>query len=355
MKKILKLLLLCLLLCVCLGGILTDFVGVTPMNFQGEAVAIGFSKSNSLAGSVYLGGTPIGVISESKGVTVLQICDVITKNGSQRPAEKAGIKKGDFITKIDNFDINSPSDITSALEKSPESVKILAIRNNEPMEFVVYPADDIVTKSKKLGLQVKNEIAGVGTLTYVRADTKRFGGLGHQISDAESTNRDLYKTGKIFPCNIIGVVKGEEGKAGELRGTFRRSDKPQGTLDKNNFCGIFGVANKELYSERPMIALGKKDTVVPGKAYVYTTIDGNKPEKYEIEIVKASPQTVISDKSMVISITDKRLLEKTGGIVQGMSGSPIVQNGKLIGAITHVFINDPTKGYGIYIDWMLVN
>lgn len=339
MKQILKFILFLTILCVFVFGVSTGF----------------FANAETLSQSVYLGGVPIGVIAKSKGVTVLDITDVITSKGTIRPAEAGGIQKGDLIIKINNFDIISPEDIGKALETAEGSVTVTVLRMDETIELTVKPEFDIISKAKKLGLQVRNEIAGVGTLTYVRADNKRFGGLGHQICDSDARNKDIYSFGSVFKCDILGVIKGEQGKAGELRGSFKRSEEPVGKLDKNTFTGIFGSAESKMYEGRPMIAVGSRHSVVPGKAYIYTTVKGGKPEKYEIEIVKAVRQNACSDKSMVISIKDQRLLNETGGIVQGMSGSPIIQNGKLIGAVTHVFINDPTRGYGIYLDWMLSN
>jgi stage IV sporulation protein B len=310
--------------------------------------------AEAASGTVYLGGTPIGVIAKSDGMTVMEITDVITEKGAVRPSEAAGLRKGDMILRINSYKISGAEDISKALEKGGIAL-ILIRRNGENLTLSVMPVKDLMTNTYKLGLQVKNEIAGVGTLTYVRADNKRFGGLGHNIYDGEFKNKDAYKYGTTFECTIIGVVKGEPGKAGELRGSFNRGGNPTGKIDKNTFAGIFGPAEEILYDGRPLIGVGNRDAVNPGKAYIYTSLKGSVPEKFEIEIVKAAKQNVPEDRSLVIRITDDRLLNESGGIVQGMSGSPIIQNGKLIGAVTHVFINDPTRGYGIYIDWMIDN
>jgi len=305
--------------------------------------------------AVYLGGTPMGIAVKSKGVTVINISDVLTESGLKRPAEECGLLRGDLIIKMGAQDIKSAEDINKALAKNPQSVEMLVLRKGEPKVLTIIPATDVRTQSKKLGIQIKNEVAGVGTLTYVRGDNKRFGCLGHQIFDLESTNENIYNLGSVYNANIIGYVKGEQGKAGELRGAFGRRGDVYGSVDANNFAGIFGEAERALYDKRPMISVGSRHTVKPGKAHIYTTINGDAPKCYEIEIIKASRQDSPQDKGMVISIKDERLLSTTGGIVQGMSGSPIVQNGVLIGAVTHVFLNDPTKGYGIYVDWMLMN
>ncbi len=205
-----------------------------------------------------------------------------------------------------------------------------------------------MTGRKKIGLWLRDGISGIGTLTYVDPSNMRYGALGHPID--ESTE---YIGGAIYGANIYGYIKGEKGKAGELSGSYDPSDVI-GSIDKNNKFGIFGKYRGDIASKE-MIPLGSKSTVKPGKAHIYTTIDGCCSKRYEIEIIKCNVQNKADSKGMVIRITDKELLERTNGILQGMSGSPIIQNGKLIGAVTHVFINDPTKGFGMYIDFMLPN
>lgn len=310
------------------------------------------ANADSFQGSVFLGGTPIGVVVRGEGVIIEGFTCVVSTDGTVCPAKDAGLLPGDYIYRINNNVIKNPMDVSTAIEDlAGVSATVYYERNGDKMKAFVTPAYDIVHKVKKLGMNVKNEIAGVGTLTFVEVRSKRYGGLGHMIYDVKTSKRDIFTNGCLYPCSIVGVVRGEEGKPGELRGTFKR-DGSTGSLDTNNFSGIFGDAEDLLFDERPMIALGSKESVRTGKAYIYTTLSGNKPEKYEIEIVKTVKQNSPMDRSMVLHVTDERLLEKTGGIVQGMSGSPIIQNDKLIGAVTHVFINDPTRGYGIYIDWM---
>ena len=162
--------------------------------------------------------------------------------------------------------------------------------------------------------------------------------------------------GNIYKCNIVGYNKGTRGNPGELRGLFLKTGIVAGTLDKNTEFGVYGtVAKTYTNSLSKLMEVGFKDSVKTGPAKILCTIDGNEPKEYDIEIVKLSYQTKSDKKSMVIRVTDKKLIASTGGIVQGMSGSPIIQNGKLIGAVTHVFVSDPTKGFGLYIDWMIDN
>ena len=184
-------------------------------------------------------------------------------------------------------------------------------------------------------------------MTYM--DGNKFYALGHAIKDMNGEDI-VANGGNIYNANIVGFVRGQKGKAGELNGSFSTLGNSFGNITANNIYGLYGDLNNKSSGEK--IILGSKNDVQPGTAYIYTTIDGIVPQKYEIQIIKANNQNSPSEKSMVLRITDKRLLETTGGIVQGMSGSPIIQNGKLIGAVTHVFVSDPTKGYGIYVDWM---
>lgn len=310
---------------------------------------------------VYLGGSPLGVIAYSDGIVVTDYVEIITEGGVKCPAKESGLFIGDIIKFINNQKVMDAYDIKKIIDNdfrnnNPLSVQVL--RNDQIVKLDITPCKDLSLKEYKLGILAKNDIAGVGTLTYINPKNNRFGGLGHRIYDAKMPKMDIYKKGKVFPCSIVGVVKGQSGKAGELRGHFNKVDN-MGIIDKNNDYGIYGYikSNKDMKigKNATLIEVGNKNDVKMGKAYIYTSIEGDCPEKYEIEIIKNVSQDAAQQKGLVIRITDPRLLEKTGGIVQGMSGSPIVQNNKLIGAVTHVFINDSTKGYGVYIDWMINN
>lgn len=302
---------------------------------------------------VYLGGTPIGVTVECDGLIVDSIVNVAGEKPTS-PAAEAGILPGDKIIKINQNPVKQPSDI-GIYVNSDTPLELTLIRAQKEWTTTVHPKYDQLAHGYKLGLHVKNEIAGVGTLTYVRADNGRFGGLGHKIYNREPDDSLQFQNGYVYPCKILSVLRGERGKPGELRGYFAKNDQPNGTIDKNTFCGIFGKSEENLTENLSKIAIGGRKSVRPGKAKIFTTIEGSAPDYYDIEIVKATRQNEPEDKSMVLHVTDERLLKTTGGIVQGMSGSPIIQDGKLVGAVTHVFINDPTRGYGIYIEWMLPN
>lgn len=340
MKKFYSLFILCIIICIFL-------IPVGTFIFANE-----FNDNE-----IYLGGTPLGVVANADGVIVTDYVEVVTQEGVICPARNAGLLLGDMIVSINDKKVLKAEDIMNIVSKDfvdSKTLKLTVLRENKTIYLDVLPSLDASLKDYKLGIIAKNNIAGVGTLTYVRKDL-RFGGLGHKIYDTSMPLNEYYKTGNIFACTILGIVKSKENKAGEVKGHFERNGVNIGNIDKNNNYGIFGYIEKEDLVHHSLIALGTKNNVKMGKAFIYTTIDGNKPQMYSIEIIKNEEQKTPEQKGMVIRITDARLLEKTGGIVQGMSGSPIIQNEKLVGAVTHVFVNDPTKGYGLYIDWMINN
>lgn len=303
----------------------------------------------------FAGGDSLGFSLQSRGVILIGGNFIVTHDGIARPFEESGLKSGDIITSIDGYEINNVGDIEEILRlHDGGELRIKGIRNGEVFESSITPALDSLTNSYKLGLWVKEDAVGIGTLTFINITSGRFGSLGHAITDVESGNIIEVSGGEIYEGKILGIKRGENGRAGELIGTYNRDDK-LGSVDKNCEYGVYGYFDnaKEYLKNRSSIDVGGRVSVNPGKAKILTCLDGENIEKFDIEIIKTNFQSSSSEKSMVIKITDKDLISKTGGIVQGMSGSPIIQNGKLIGAVTHVFVNDPTKGFGIYIDWML--
>lgn len=331
------------------------FVLVGLSSFGSEPEIISAEAAPVSAGTkiVYLGGTPIGVSVSAEGLVVGGYADIISREGAVRPAEKCGIKVGDMLLFINGAKVQDIKDVQKAVNGMTDPVTIVFRRGTSEYTTQITPVYDVVANGMKIGLYLKKDISGVGTLTFVDPSDNRFGCLGHHIGDPDSDNAIFYQSGATYPCKIIGVVKGEKGEAGALKGVFDRNAAQTGRVDCNTVYGVFGTAQHSLCAGRPMVEVGSKAEVTMGKAYIYTTVDGTNPSKYEIEIVKAERQDDPDIRSMVIRVTDARLLSKTGGIVQGMSGSPIVQNGRLIGAVTHVFINDPTSGFGVYIDFMI--
>lgn len=298
---------------------------------------------------VYLGGIPVGIQMDDPGLSICGKCEVITQNGADLPSLTIEILPGDYLISVNDVEVDTLLDVAMVLEKVKEGdkVKLGVKRGDKIVYFYITPSLDALSKKLKLGLMIQEDLTGVGTLTYCTKDGK-FGALGHSVAgDSVKTQK-----GKLFDCTIIGVKRPKGGEAGELKGVFDKNSTPIASVCKNNDYGIFGEGVINL-KNLPEVRVGSKNTVKEGKAYVYTCVNGSIPQKYEIQIVKAYKQTSPSVKGMVINVTDKRLIEKAGGILQGMSGSPIVQDGKLVGAVTHVFTGDATKGYGIYIDWML--
>jgi stage IV sporulation protein B len=303
----------------------------------------------------YAGGDSLGFSLQSKGVIIIGGNYIISNYGIEKPFENSGLKTGDILTHINGIEVNNVNDISKILNDYSDGKLLLSIkRSGEKIELYIEPALDRLTNTYKLGLWVKEDAVGIGTLTFVNGTSKRFGSLGHSINDSETNECIEVSGGNIYKCKILGVKKGIPGKAGELIGSFNR-DNVTGSVDKNCEYGVYGyIGNTQNYIEnKSPIQIGGRLSAKPGKAKILSCLDGEKIEEFDIEIIKTNFQSSSKEKSMVLRIIDKDLIERTGGIVQGMSGSPIIQNEKLIGAVTHVFVNDPTKGFGLYIDWML--
>lgn len=307
---------------------------------------------------VLVGGSCVGISLKSKGVVVVGSNYILTQTGKENPFKDSGLQVGDVILKMNEQSINDMQDITDFLQtyEGSDHISLSVLRKNEPIALSIKPARDIQTKSYKLGLWIRDDAVGVGTMTYVNpSDDNYFGALGHAIMDADTGVQFEVNSGELYRCNVIGVKKGQRGTPGELLGLFLYGEQNKiGQVVKNCDNGVFGTATNESYlQELSEMELGGQLTAKPGKAKILTCLNGTEVKEYDIEIIKTNYQTKANNKSMVIKITDKDLLDKTGGIVQGMSGSPIIQNGKIVGAVTHVFVNDPTKGFGIYLDWMM--
>lgn len=297
---------------------------------------------------VYIGGIPLGFSVNTKGLIVVGK-NSVNKNSGSNP-----FKTGDVITHINGEAIEEASDIISILNSnSDKPLSINLLRDNDEKEIVVVPELDKETNQHKLGIWVRDDAQGIGTLTFVKMDGS-YGALGHSICDYETGIEIPVKDGGIYMCNLVGINKAQKHKTGELRCLFSQAKEPIGEVNKNTHCGVFGKTEKiETISDQNLTAqIGSRMLVKLGKAKIVSAVSGIR-EEYEIEIIKAKYQPSSSNKSLVFRVTDKRLINLTGGIVQGMSGSPIIQNNKIIGAVTHVFLNDATKGYGIYLDWMM--
>lgn len=294
---------------------------------------------------VVLGGQNIGINIENKGVIIIGFYKI---NGYLNKGSKE-LKVGDLITKVNGEDISSIKELTIGIEKyiKDNQVELTFIRNNKENKtnLTLYKENDIY----KTGLYVKDSIKGIGTISYIDPETKIYGSLGHEILESNSNTKIEVKTGYIFESSITGIDKSLDGHPGEKNAKFN-SKNVFGTIDKNTIYGIFGTYEKEIDTTN-LIEVGKKEDVKIGKAYIYTVLKENEIEKFEINITNINDYNKI--KNINFEITDERLLNETGGIVQGMSGSPIVQNNKVVGVVTHVVIDKVKNGYGLFITTML--
>ena len=252
--------------------------------------------------------------------------------------------------------VKSSEELIKIINKEKDkTIDLLIMRKNEKIEKKLVPIKCDKDDKYKIGLWLRDSTAGVGTLTFYDKNTKRFAALGHPITDVDTNTLINIGKGNIVQSSIINVRKGVRGNPGELKGIFVDEDMSMGDIIDNTQCGIFGKTKKDLINpifNKPL-KIGLRNEIKEGPAQIITTIDENGPQLYDISIEKLLVQDKPGPKSMIIKVTDKTLLEKTGGIIQGMSGSPIIQNDKIVGAVTHVLINKPDTGYGIYIEWMI--
>ena len=299
------------------------------------------------------GGQCIGVKLHTEGLLVVGVASFARFDGNMvSPARDAGIRQGDLVKEVDGNIVDKASDFASVVEKSGgKPVTVTVKRDGEMHQYSVTPCLDGNNKLK-LGIWVRSSVAGIGTLTFYNPQTKKYGALGHGITDSDTGEVVPIEKGEILDAEIVSVVKGQRGIPGELRGSFSGDDKI-GTVENNTECGIYGTASDEKLFGSEALDVASRSEVKEGSAQILSSIDGVDVKAYDIEIQRVSHQRYAEKKCMIIKVTDSELLNQTGGILQGMSGSPIIQNGKIVGAVTHVFVNDPTRGYGIFIENML--
>ncbi len=301
---------------------------------------------------VYLGGMPFGVRFSAGEVTVVRTNPFVSSGVEVSPAEEAGIIANDIITNVNGKNVSSINDIVDAVNRSNGTpIAMVLQRGQKEFRVSLTPKKCDNSDSFRLGVMLKDSSAGIGTVTFVEPESHVFAGLGHGICDSESGAVLKIDSGYISNVEINGINKGKSGSPGELRGNLD-SDKC-GKLLRNTEVGVYGIFTEPPALPTTTVTIAKMEDVKVGKASILCTLDENQIDEYAIEICEINHNTAAKTKNYVVKVTDARLLAKTGGIVQGMSGSPILQNGKLIGAITHVMIHDPTTGYGIYIGNML--
>lgn len=302
-------------------------------------------------------GQPFGIKMLTEGIMVVRLSDINGKNDSC-PAKEAGIRVGDIIISVSGEKITSNEDLSKVISASDgEAVEIVLKRNNsedqnssdEKLTLKLTPEYCSNEKCYKTGMWVRDSSAGIGTITFYDPSTGAFGGLGHPICDSDTGELMPLSSGEICGVTITGYQKGSNGSPGELRGRFLNGSQ-LGIVSQNTNSGVFGLLEKPP-SKNEELEIADNNEIKTGKAEILTTIGGSQPQKFSINIEQINPDDP-DLKNFVIRVTDKTLLEKTGGILQGMSGSPIIQNGKLIGAVTHVFVNNSSMGYGIFANTM---
>ena len=301
-------------------------------------------------------GTVAGVKLYTSGVLVVGMTEVQgMDNIKYKPYENSGIKEGDMIVSIEEQEISNTVDLVNSVNKSNgEELDIKYVRNGETLECSIRPTQTSKTEYK-LGLWVRDSAAGVGTVSFYEPKTKTFGALGHGITDIDTGNLINIANGEFITTKVISITKGVEGTPGKMQGTIN-NQKNIGKIYKNTIFGIYGTVDNisalNMQASKEMeVAL--REEIHLGKAKILSSLDSDTVTEYEIEIEKIYTNNDYDNKSMLIKVTDERLLEKTGGIIQGMSGSPIIQNDKFIGAVTNVLVNDPKQGYAIFGDLML--
>lgn len=291
------------------------------------------------------GGQAVGVALKTRGVLVVSDA-----------AKGRALRAGDVILSADGKNVESTKALSEQVGTAQtDTVRLEVLRGGQTITVDAQAEPDPSDGRRKLGVWVRDSTAGVGTLTYIDPANQAYGALGHAIVDADTGRLLAAREGAILHASIVGVTKGQSGKAGELKGNFLKAGEQIGSLMENCEYGIYGVLDDMpenlLYPQG--LRAGARSAVHTGAASIIATVDADGPQEYGVEIVRCFAQSEPSQKGMILRVTDERLLEKTGGIVQGMSGSPILQDGRIIGAVTHVYLSDATQEYGMYIEWML--
>ncbi len=297
-------------------------------------------------------GETVGVKMFTDGLLVVYVSEVVDKNGNRfYPAKEAGLRETDRILSVDNIEIETNEQLSDYINKVKTTVTLRVIRDEEIFDTQITPvlSND---ENYRIGIWVRDSTAGIGTMTFYNPQNNSFAALGHAICDSDTGAVLKVADGDLVGCDILSVKKGKNGVPGELSGQFKNNYL--GKIIKNNEFGVYGKLNNNfVFDNNKLMEAATRYQVKQGAAQILCDVDGQGVKSYNVEILSVSKSPEINNKGIVLKVTDEELLSKTGGIVQGMSGSPIIQNGKLVGAVTHVFVNDPTRGYGIFIENML--
>ena len=323
-------------------------LGIQTMKESKEAVQVIGEKV------LVPGGQSVGIQMNVKGVLVVGLEEIETKDSVVSPGYLAGLQIGDTILSINGTEVYYAADVEKIINQETGPLDIIVLRKNEKLHFTVNPVKSYEDGNYKIGVWVKEKIAGIGTLTFYDPDTNVFASLGHGIYESQTNTLLEAGDGQLLRTEVKSIKEGAAGNPGEIRGIFYRDSKPIGNVKKNSQFGIYasGIDFSGMENAQPVV-MAYQDQIEEGPAYILTTINGNQVEKFDVNIVKVNRQKEPDGKGLEIEVTDEKLLAYSGGIVQGMSGSPIIQNNRIIGAVTHVFVNNPTKGYGIFAEWMV--
>ncbi|MFD2704323.1 SpoIVB peptidase [Salibacterium lacus] len=297
------------------------------------------------------GGHSIGVKLQSKGVMIIGFHNISSNEKRFSPAEEAGLKAGDQIIEIDGERVQHLEDVVRMVESKDENkIKVKVKREEGTIERNIPLHEG--KNGRVMGAYIRNAASGIGTLSFYEPEDGKFGALGHVIADADTNKPISVDNGAVMKSNVTSIERGSDGKPGEKQASLSE-EEPLGTVTKNTSFGVFGTLSPDKIDHRAPMPVAFADEVKTGPAQILTVLEGDKVEAFDIEIVQSMPQMKAASKGMVIKVKDEELMEKTGGIIQGMSGSPIIQEGKIAGAVTHVFVNDSSSGYACHIEWML--
>ena len=301
---------------------------------------------------VYAGGSLVGIRLYTEGILVVGIDEVMTENGIVSPAEDCGIMQGDIITEVNDETVTSVAEFSSRVVASDgENIRVTVERENATFYCSLKPAYSHSEKKYRCGLWLRDSTAGIGTLTFADPQTKTLATLGHAICDSETHAVLPVGEGDILGASFGGCIPGQKGNTGQIKGSF--TSDILGTLTDNNEFGVYGTCSDISFETGELYPVASQTETETGPAQIISTVSAEGAQFYDIEIEKITYSKEKMSRSMVIKVTDHELLNTTGGIIQGMSGSPIIQNGMIVGAVTHVFLNDPTRGYGVFIENML--
>ena len=333
-----------------LFGLLLAAALVLPL-MRSRPMAVACAANQSVRRRLVPVGQAVGIKLFSHGVMIVGLENVETPSGSISPARESGLKVGDIITELDGSPVNSIEDVSAVVkEKRDQPMTVTALRKGQEWSTTAEAVACMADGSYKLGAWVRDSMAGIGTVTWYDPVSRTFCALGHGINDVDTDLLMPLKNGGIMAAAVIAVERGSPGSPGQLHGSFDLT-KDLGSLTGNTDCGVFGQLYEGDFSGQALDVAARSE-VQTGPASILCNVDGEQVQEYSVEILRIYPSAASETRNLMVQVTDERLLEKTGGIVQGMSGSPILQDGKLVGAVTHVLINDPTRGYGILAENM---